>query len=56
MESTTGYIFSPCVGYFTSPGIHTGLKGPTAFNVYSERHWQSGVKELPKCPSGANAN
>ena len=21
MESTTGYIFTPCVGSFTSPGI-----------------------------------
>ena len=23
MESTTGYTFTPCVGYFTSPGIDT---------------------------------
>ena len=36
-ESTTGYTFTPCVGYFTSPGIDTRWKGPTAFTVSSER-------------------
>ena len=34
-----------CVGYFTSPGIDTGQspdkKGPSAFNVSSERHRDS---------------
>ena len=30
------------VGYFTSPGIDTIYKGPTAFTVSSERHWQAG--------------
>ena len=38
----------PCVWYFTSPGIGTRSKGPTAFSVSSERHWQSGVKEIAK--------
>ena len=38
----------PCVGYFTSPGIDTIQKGPTAFSVPSKRHWQSGVKGIPK--------
>ena len=28
----------PCVGYFTSPGIGTREKGPTAFSISSERH------------------
>ena len=39
--------FNTCVGYFTLPGIDT-QKGPTAFSVSSERHWKSGVNELPK--------
>ena len=30
MESTTGYTFTPGVGSFTSPGIDTREKGPTA--------------------------
>ena len=29
------------MGYFTSPGIDTKTKGPKAFSVFSERHWQS---------------
>ena len=29
----TGYTFTPCVGYFTSPGIDTRPKGPTDFSV-----------------------
>ena len=33
------------VGHFTSPGIDTRYKGPTAFSVSSEGHWQSGVNE-----------
>ena len=37
MESTRGYTFTPCVGYFTSPGIDTREKGSTAFSVSSER-------------------
>ena len=37
MESTTGYTFTPCMGSFTSPGIDTRKKGPTAFTVSSER-------------------
>ena len=41
MESTTGYTFTPCVGYFTSPGIDTRYKGPTVFSVSSERHKDS---------------
>ena len=38
------------VGYFTSPGIDTRWKGPTAFSVSSERHWQSGVNGIAKVP------
>ena len=45
MESTTGYIFSPLLAF---PGIDTRYKGPTAFSLSSERHWQSGVKEIAK--------
>ena len=48
MESTTGYTFTYRVGSFTSPGIDTSYKGPTAFIVYSERYWQSGVEEIAK--------
>ena len=48
MESMTGYTFTSCVGCFTSPGIDTRSNGPTAFSVSSERHWQSGVKEIAK--------
>ena len=45
------YTF-PCglVGYFTSPGIDTRYKGPTAFSVSSERHWQGGVNGIAKVP------
>ena len=55
METTTGYTITPC-GAFISPGIDTRLKGPTVFSipVCSERHWQSGVKKLPKFRSGAS--
>ena len=47
MESMTGYTFTPFMIYFTSERliIAHGKKGPTAFSVSSERHWQSGVKE-----------
>ena len=38
------------VGYFTSPGIDTRYKGPTAFSVSSERHWQGGVNGIAKVP------
>ena len=38
------------VGSFTSPGIDTRLKGPTAFSVSSERHWQGGVNGIAKVP------
>ena len=31
-------LFTARVGYFTSPGIDTRQKGPTAFSVSSERH------------------
>ena len=48
MVYTTGYTFTPCVGYFTSPCIDTSWKGPAAFIVSSERHWQSGVKKIDK--------
>ena len=48
MESTTGYTFTPCVRSVTSPGIDTREKGPTAFSVSSERHWQSRVEEIAK--------
>ena len=43
-----------CVGSFTSPGIYTRYKCPTAFSVSSERHWhwESGVKEIAKFPNG----
>ena len=39
-ESTTGYTFTPCVGFFTSPGIDTRQKGPPAFSLSYERHMQ----------------
>ena len=39
-DSTTDYTFTPCVGYFTSPGIDTRQKGPPAFGVSSEKHRQ----------------
>ena len=48
VESTTGYTITPCVGYFTSLGIDTRWKGPTAFSVCFERHWQSGVNRIAK--------
>ena len=38
------------VGSFTSPGIDTRQKGPTAFSVSPERHWQSGVNGIAKVP------
>ena len=38
------------VGSFTSPGIDTRYKGPTALSVSSERHWQSGVNGIAKVP------
>ena len=38
VESTTGYTFTHCVGSFTSSGIDTRYKGPTAFSVSSGRH------------------
>ena len=46
MESTTGYKSMLCGIFFTSPDTDTRLKGPTAFSVFSERHWQSGVNEV----------
>ena len=50
-ESTTGYIFTPCVGYFTSPGIYMKLwqvegTKARAFSVSSKRHGQSGVNKI----------
>ena len=53
MESTTGYTFTPCVGYFASTGIDTRWKGPTACSNSSERHRQCGVHELAQVSSGA---
>ena len=45
MESTTGYTLTSCeIFYFRA----IGKKGPTAFSVSSEKHWQSGVKEIAK--------
>ena len=38
------------VGSFTSPGIDTRYKGPTALSVSSDRHWQSGVNGIAKVP------
>ena len=38
------------VGSFTSPGIDTRYKGPTALCVSSKRHWQSGVNGIAKVP------
>ena len=38
------------VGSFTSSGIDTRQKGPTAFSVSSERHWQGGVNGIAKVP------
>ena len=43
VESMAGYTFTPCVGYFTSPGTYIRYKGPTAFSVSSERSWRSVV-------------
>ena len=45
-----GYKFTPFVRCFTSEQliIAHGKKGPTAFSVASEKHWQSGVKEIAK--------
>ena len=37
MESTTDYTFTPCVGYFTSPGRHQ-IEVNDGFSVSSERH------------------
>ena len=37
--------FTPCVGSFTSPGMHTKYKGLMAFSVSTER-WQSGVNRI----------
>ena len=50
MESSTGYISTPFVGYFTSERLIMahGKKVPTAFNVSPERHWHSWVKEIAK--------
>ena len=50
MESTTGYTFAHFVRSFTSERliIAHGKKGPTAFSVSAEKHWQSGVKEIAK--------
>ena len=45
-EFIKGYFPFPCVGYFTSLGIDPRYKGPTAFSVSSEIHWQSGVNEI----------
>ena len=42
----------PGLTSFTSPGIYTRKKGPTAFNLSSKRHRQSGVNEtgqVSKC-------
>ena len=46
MESTIVYTFTPCVGYFTSPGIHQIEEINVIYNVSSERHRQCGVNEL----------
>ena len=50
MEPATGYTFTPFVRYVTSEGLIIAhrKKGPTAYIVSSERHWQSGVKEIVK--------
>ena len=48
----TGYTFrpTPFVRYVTSERLKMahGKKGPTAYSVSSERHWQSGIKEIAK--------
>ena len=50
MESTTGDTFAPFVRCLTSKRliIAHGKKGPTAYSVSSEKHWQSRVKEIAK--------
>ena len=50
MEFTTGYTFTPFVRYFTSERLifAHGKKGATVFSASSERHRQSGVKEIAK--------
>ena len=40
------------VGSFTSPGIDTRWKGPTAFSVSSERHWQRLPGNISVPPGG----
>ena len=46
----TGYTFTPCVGYFTSPDLDTRPKGPTDFSVSykSKDTYKVGEMELPK--------
>ena len=46
VDFMTGYTFTPCVGYFTSPGTDTKLKGLTDFSGSSKRHWQSGINGI----------
>ena len=37
VKATTCYTFTPCVGSFTSPGIGTSQKGPTALGTPTKR-------------------
>ena len=50
MESTTGFRCTSSVRYLTPERlvIAHDKKGPMAFSVSSERHWQSGVNEMAK--------
>ena len=51
VESTSDTFQCGLVGSFTSPGIGTRKKGPTAFSVSSERHWQRRVNVIAKVPN-----
>ena len=57
MESTTGYTFTNVVRYFTSEWLIIApcKKGPTAFIVSSEKHWQRKSQKFPNDLSGIRA-
>ena len=44
------YIPVQTVVIFYFPGIDTRYKGPTAFSVSSERHWQNGANGIANVP------
>ena len=57
VKSTTGYTFIPCAVIFTSPGIDTTLKGPTASLLSPPKVTrQSGVNGIAKVPKRSDAS